>query len=349
MNDPVQPGRPKEEATPRVSSLVRRLPTASGPMLGLIALFVLFVILLSTKGQLRNFVSLANVQQLLHVNAVTGVVALGMLLIIISGGIDLSVGSVVALATVATVKIYQWLFEASGGSTALASVGGVASGVGVGGLCGLTNGLAVTRLRVSPFVTTLGMLSIARGLAYWLAERTKISLGGDRPNWVESLRRSGSDYFLLDPGVWSAFLLAGFVAVLLHFTVFGRYCYAIGSNEATARLCGVNVGRTKLWIYTLAGLLTGWAGVLTFAQSVSGDPNIKTGLELEVIAAVVIGGASLSGGQGKVSGALLGVLILGVLENGVNFCGFPIELKYILIGGVVVVNTALSQWKGRGV
>ena len=122
---------------------------------------------------------------------------------------------------------------------------------------------------------------------------------------------------------------------------------AIGSNEATARLCGIPVVRTKVLVYTVAGLLTGWAGVLVFAQTTSGDPAAQVGLELKVIAAVVIGGASLSGGQGNVVGTLLGVLILSVLDNAVRFCGVPVEVQYILIGAIVVVNTAISQWQRR--
>jgi ribose transport system permease protein len=153
--------------------------------------------------------------------------------------------------------------------------------------------------------------------------------------------------WLVSPGVWIALALAGLVAAVLHFTVFGRYCYAIGSNEATARLCGIEVGRTKVIVYTIAGLLTGLAGVLVFAQTSSGNPGAGTGLELEVIAAVVIGGASLSGGQGTVSGTLLGVFILAVLENGVSFCKVPVEVKHILIGIIVVVNTALSLRQQR--
>jgi ribose/xylose/arabinose/galactoside ABC-type transport system permease subunit len=135
--------------------------------------------------------------------------------------------------------------------------------------------------------------------------------------------------------------------VVLRYTVFGRYCYAIGSNEATARLCGVPIERNKVRIYTLAGVLTGWAGLLVFAHGTSGDPNAGVGLELDVIAAVVIGGASLSGGQGSVLGTLLGVLILSVLENGVSFFNVPVEVKHILIGGIIIANTALSQWQRR--
>jgi ribose transport system permease protein len=153
-------------------------------------------------------------------------------------------------------------------------------------------------------------------------------------------------YTLFSPGFWTMVALAVAVAVVLHRTVLGRYCYAIGSNEATARLCGVDVGKNKVCIYGLAGLLTGWAGVLAFTR-VGGDPTGSVGLELDVIAAVVIGGASLTGGQGTVTGTLLGVLILGVLQNGVSMFSVPVEVKYILIGVIIVANTALSQWQRR--
>jgi ribose transport system permease protein len=152
---------------------------------------------------------------------------------------------------------------------------------------------------------------------------------------------------LFDPGVWSVLVLAGAVAVLLRYTVFGRYCYAIGSNEATARLCGVSVPRTKVGVYVLAGLLAGWAGVLTFAHGSSGNPNAGVGMELVVIAAVVIGGASLNGGQGGVFGTLIGVLIWGIIDSGVRLFNAPVEFTYVLMGVFFIVNTALSQWQRR--
>jgi ribose/xylose/arabinose/galactoside ABC-type transport system permease subunit len=317
----------------------------SGPMLGLAAVLILFVLLLHWEGKLDRFLSLGNLQVLLHTNSVSAVAALGMLAVIISGGIDLSVGSVVALVTVVTMQTYRAL-EGSRVQT-VASLVAVAAGVGAGGLAGLVNGLTITRLRVTPFVATLGMLSVARGLAVWLSGRQTISFPGARPAWVDALSRVSSSRYLFDPGVWSALVLAVLMALVLRLTVFGRHCYAIGSNEMTARLCGIAVERTKVWIYTLAGLLTGWAGILFFAQSSGGDPTCGVGLELEVIAAVVIGGASLSGGQGGVFGTLTGVLILAILENGVNLFGVALEVKYILIGAIVIVNTALSQWQRR--
>src|SRR5262249_11095076 len=138
-------------------------------------------------------------------------------------------------------------------------------------------------------------------------------------------------------------LLSAVVAVVLRYTVLGRYCYAIGSNEATARLCGVNVARTKVAIYCLGGLLVGWAGVLRFAEVGGGDPNTGLGLELDVIAAVVIAGPSLSGGRGTVGGTILGVLILGLLQYSVTSLGVPVEVKYILIGVIVIPNPALAR------
>ena len=149
------------------------------------------------------------------------------------------------------------------------------------------------------------------------------------------------------PGFWSLLLLALGTAALLHFTVLGRYCYAIGSNEATARLCGVPVERNRVVLYTLTGLLTGVAGVLMFAKLGMGDPNCAKEQELWCIAAVVIGGASLSGGQGTVVGTLLGVLILAILNNGVSNFNVPVEAQYIVVGVIIVANTALSQWQRR--
>jgi ribose transport system permease protein len=326
--------------------LPTNLPAAAGPLLGLLVLLGLFIVILYWRGNLGTFLSPANLQGLLHESTVSAVVALGMLMVIVSGGIDLSVGSVAALVTVVTMQIFR-ILDAATGSVLIASVGAVSAGVLTGGVLGLFNGLGVTLLRVTPFVVTLGTLSIARGLAYYFSSRTKINFPRAAPDWVTALQRAEVKHTLVDPGVWSAAGLALFVALLMSLTVFGRYCYAIGSNELTARLCGIPVGRSKILIYTLAGLLTGWAGVLVFAQTSSGDPSAQVGLELNVIAAVVIGGASLSGGQGNVVGTLLGVLILGVLDNAVSFCQVPVELKYILIGAIVVANTAISQWQRR--
>ena len=317
-----------------------KLPLPSGPALGLIGVMALFLILIGVKGELASFLSLGNLRVLVHEGTIKGVIALGMLLIIITGGIDLSVGAVVALVTVVTMRVYTHFHSQLG--VEQASLVAVTSGVLIGGVCGLVNGLLITQLRLPPFVVTLGMLSVARGSAIWLAARTLLAVPvGARPEWVETLARSR----LTNPGFLSLILLAGLTAVALWATRFGRHLYAGGSNEATARLCGVNVARTKVWAYTLAGLLTGWAGVLLFAHGDSGNPSAGEGLELTVIAAVVIGGASLNGGKGTVAGALMGVLILGLLANGVSLFNVPVEVRYILEGGIILLNAALSRWQ----
>ena len=320
----------------------RTISLPSGPYVGLVAVVLLFVVLIGARGGLDKFLSISNLQVLLHEGTIPGVVALGMLLVVISGGIDLSVGSVVALSTVVTMQTYRWIWSGTE-SVALASLAAVPAGVLAGGLCGLVNGLVVTKLRIAPFVATLGMFGVARGLAVGLSGRKVLSFPDAAPKWVDMLGEVKFPYILFNPGFWTLVLLAVAVAVLLRRTVIGRYIYAVGSNEATARLCGVSVDRVKLTVYTLAGLLTGWAGVLTFCIGSSGDPSAGESLELTVIAAVVIGGAALSGGRGTVTGAMIGVLILEILNNGVSLFNVPVEMRFILIGLFIVANTALAR------
>lgn len=323
-----------------------RLPTISGPVLGLAIVLTLFIVLIGLKDphQLKNFLSLRNLQVLLLECTVPGVVALGMLLIMISGGIDLSAGSVVALVTVVAMRVYRTA-NGDSGTVAYASLLAIAAGIGVGIVCGALNGAIITRLRLSPFVATLGMYSMARGAAYWVSQRQVLSLPGAEPGWVRNVASAVPQFGGVNAGFLILVVLAVATALYLRYTVWGIYCYAIGSNEAAARLCGVAVNRNKLLTYTLAGVLTGCAGILQFARGRSGDPGAGKELELRVIAAVVIGGASLSGGQGTVLGTLLGVLILEILNNGVNSFDVPVEVQLILIGLIIILNTALSQWQ----
>jgi ribose transport system permease protein len=313
----------------------------AGPWVGFVGVLALFTLLIGVKGGLGTFLSVGNLEVLLHEGTIPAVVGLGMLLVLISGGIDLSVGAIVALVTVVTMRVYTATYQQGPQGSLIA----VAAGVAAGGLCGFTNGLLVTRLKLAPFVATLGMFGIARGLAVWLAERTTLAFpDGATPEWVLTLAKTS----FANPGLWSLVALAVATAVLLHLTVLGRHVYAVGSNEATARLCGVDVRRTKLLVYTLAGLLTGWAGVIMFAHSNSGNPTLGEQLELDVITAVVIGGASLSGGKGTVVGALLGVAILGLIKNGVSLFNVPVEMQYILIGVLLLANVALNRWRRGG-
>jgi ribose transport system permease protein len=325
--------------------------TLTGPYLGLLVVMALFSFLIWQRGdRLETFLGPSNLQLLAVHASITAIVALGMTVIMISGGIDLSVGYVVSLVTVTTVLVYRW----AAGQPALAATANlwaIGAGIATGALAGLANGLLITRLQVIPFVVTLGMMGVARGLAQSLSGGQPVHFPNkiEPPAWVDLLRdiQPEPSWLLVNPAVWSVVVLAVATGILLRYTVLGRYCYALGSNEATARLCGIRVERTKVILYVLAGLLTGWAGIVQTARIGEGTFNVAAGLELEVIAAVVIGGGSLSGGEGTVTGTLVGAVLLAVLENGCGKLQLPKEFRFILIGAIIVGVAALNSWRQR--
>jgi ribose transport system permease protein len=300
----------------------------AGPYLGLLLVITLFSLLIGlTGGRVESFLSLSNLKLVAVQAAIPAAVALGMTVIMISGGIDLSVGYVVSLVTVTMMLAYRSA-DARPYLPGTASIWAIAAGLGTGLLCGWANGMLITRLKVVPFVVTLGMMGVARGLAQYLSKGTPVSFPNPAqpPAWVPWLGRIDPEpaWLGIGPAAWSVLLFAVAVAILLRYTVLGRYCFALGSNEATARLCGVHVERTKVILYTLAGLLTGWGGILQFARSRSGLHDVAAGLELDVIAAVVIGGGSLSGGEGTVTGTLVGALMITLLGNGCSKLELPV-------------------------
>jgi ribose/xylose/arabinose/galactoside ABC-type transport system permease subunit len=266
-----------------------------------------------------------------------------MTIIIISGGIDLSVGSIVALVTVVSALLVRDV----GWSLPLA----MAAGVVLGGVCGLFNGSMITGLGVVPFIITLGSLKIFRGLAKWLSTSTAVYVPLEaKPWWFGRILATEPEprWLLVAPGVWILVLLSIALALALRYSVLGRYIYAIGSNEATARLCGINVARVKITVYTLAGLATGLAGLMQFVYlDATGDPVTADGLELQVIAAVVIGGGSLSGGEGTVLGTLIGCLIMSVLNNGCVHAGIPNATQDVIIGAIIVAAVALDRLRRK--
>jgi ribose transport system permease protein len=322
--------------------------TLAGPYLGLLAVIALFSGLLWLRGGAETFLSLANLKLVAVHAAIIATVAVGMTVIMISGGIDLSVGYVVSLVTVVTVLVYRWVATVPA-LAATASLWAILTGIAVGALAGLANGLVITQFRIVPFVATLGTMGVARGLAQTLSRGQRVTFPGLPPDWVPWLGaiEPQQAWLLMGPAPWSVLLLAGAAAVLLRYTVLGRYCYALGSNEATARLCGIPVARTKVLLYTLAGLVTGWAGILQTARAGAGSHDIQAGLELEVIAAVVIGGGSLSGGEGTITGTLVGSLLLAILENGCSKLRLPNEFRFIIIGAIIVGVAALNSWRQR--
>ena len=226
----------------------------------------------------------------------------------------------------------------------MAALGGVAAGA----ICGLINGLLVTRLRVVPFIVTLGTMIVVRGAAKGLAEERRLEAPA---TWLNDLLRTlgRGEGFLVPAGIWLVVLLAIVVGVTLGYTRFGRHLFAIGSNERTARLCGVAVDRIKVAVYTIVAALAGVAGVLQFSRLSVGDPTVADGLELDVIAAVIIGGGSLSGGRGTVLGTILGATTMAVIAIGCSQKGLPNWLQEIVTGGIIVLAVALDRLRQRGV
>ena len=312
----------------------RKLLNVLGPFLGL--LFVIGLFCLSSEVR-PYFLTGANFKIILIQTVIVAIGALGMTMIIVSGGIDLSVGSVVALTSVvgATVLV-------KGGSASAAMVLTILAGGGIG----LLIGSAIAGLRMLPFIVTLGMMGVGRGAAKWLAGNQTVNPPETPVNNLMALVEP-LNLFPLPLGVWIAVGLAVVMAVVMRQTVFGRYVFAIGSNESTARLCGIRVQLYKVLIYTLAGLFFGLAGLMQLSRLTQGDPTVAIGLELDIIAAVVIGGASLSGGVGSILGSMIGALIMAVLRNGSNQMGWPTYMQEIIIGIVIILAVGLDRLRQR--
>ena len=296
-----------------------------GPAVALVCVYTLFAIM-----RPETFARSANLVTMARQTVVVSIAAVGMTLVIIHGGIDLSVGSGVALATVVIASLLK-----AGHGPVAASLGGIAAI----GAAGLVTGLLVTRLRLAPFIVTLGSMSILRGAAKGLANEQKIDVD---PRGLDSLL-APPEAGLLPAGVWVAIALAIAAAVVLRATPFGRHVFAVGSNEATARLCGVQVERVRLVVYTVAGLLAGLAGVMEFSTLTVGDPTDSVGLELEVIAAVVIGGASLSGGEGTIVGSMVGALLMTVIRTGGTHLGMPNWIQEIVTGAIILAAVTVDR------
>jgi ribose/xylose/arabinose/galactoside ABC-type transport system permease subunit len=308
----------------------RELLTRGGPVLGLLLVGALFGVLVGPQ-----FFSPANLELIARQTAIVGTAALGMTLVIAAAGIDLSVGSVISLSTVVIALLLRH------GTSPVAAA---AAGIAAGAACGLVTGLLVTGLRVVPFIVTLGMMLLVRGAAKGLADERRI----EAPvTWLNDLLRTQAlgGGVLLPNGIWILIAMALVVAVVLRYTRFGRHLLAIGSNERTARLCGVRVELCKIAVYSLAAALAGLAGVMQFAKLSVGDPTVAVGLELDVIAAVIIGGGSLSGGKGTVFGTLVGAVLMTVIQIGCSQRGFPNWVQQIVTGGVIVAAVALDRWR----
>ncbi len=307
--------------------------------IGLVVALAVIVIAFTLKDS--SYVDARNLQNIVKNSVVTGLVALGMTYVIISAGIDLSVGSIAACVsvTIGTLLLKGY-----------SPVPAVAIGLAVGSAAGLLNALLITKFKLPPFIVTLGTLLVLRGAAKGIAKESMVYPEPEAFGWIDGFMDIPSDdraWMLLPIGAWLFIMLAIAFSVVLKYTRFGRHVVATGSNEQAARLCGVPVPKVKIGVYTLVGLCAGLAGLALVAQILGGDPTAAEGLELHVIDAVVIGGASLVGGTGSIGGTVIGVLIMECLRAGASQNGWPNWVQQIVTGAIIVIAVALDQLRHR--
>jgi len=293
------------------------------PFFSLIALFVILSI------ASPYFLTATNLSSVVRQTAVINIMALGMTLVIVSGGIDLSVGSILAFA-----GVMGTLTMVSNGSVIL----GIAAGVLFGTLWGFANGFMITSLKIPPFIVTLGTLGIVRGLTLVVTNGLPV-VGLPKEHSYLGEGTVGPVPFVL--------VVLIVCAVIMHSTKLGRYTYAIGSNEEAAIYAGIPVARYKIAIYAIAGMLTGLAAMIETSRLMTGQPTAGVSYELQVIAAVVIGGGSLTGGEGTVIGTLIGAFIMGLLSNGSDLLGVNPYWQQAIIGSIIIMAVALDAARKR--
>ncbi|TCP24966.1 ribose ABC transporter membrane protein [Scopulibacillus darangshiensis] len=297
----------------------------AGPLIGLI----LIVIILSILSP--SFLSLNNILNVLRQVSINALIAFGMTLVILTGGIDLSVGSILALGGAITAKML------AGGMDPILAV---LIGLLAGGIMGAINGIVITKGKVAPFIATLATMTIFRGLTLVYTDGRPITGLGDS-TFFKMIGKGYISYVPL-PVIW---MLIAFVILLfvLKKTVFGRGIYAVGGNEEASILSGIKAGRVKIWVYIITGVLSAFAGLILTSRLNSAQPNAGMSYELDAIAAVVLGGTSLVGGRGWIFGTLVGALIIGVLNNGLNLLNVSPFFQQVVKGGVILLAVLIDR------
>jgi ribose transport system permease protein len=304
------------------------------------AALIILIIVFSLASP--NFLQFRNVVGIFLATAVNGILALGVTFVIITAGIDLSIGTVMTFAAVITgVLVTNW---------GLPIPIGVMGGIAAGGLAGLINGVVIAKMKVPPFVATLGMMYVAKGLALIISELRPIYFT-NTPVFRDIA--TGSLIGRVVPGfdLPNAVLILFGAAIVGHFllfkTILGRYTFALGSNEEATRLSGVNVDRWKIAVYTVSGLFAGLGGIVIASRLNSAQPALGQGYELDAIAAVVIGGTSLSGGQGSILGTVIGAFVISVLTNGLRMLSVPQEWQIVVTGAIIIVAVYFDMVRRR--
>ena len=297
------------------------------PFATLVALFIALTI------ATPHFLTVVNLSSVARQTAVINIMALGMTLVIITGGIDLSVGSILGISG---------LFGCMAIQKGYPIPAAIFIGIGTGLLCGLLNGAMVTQLRINPFIVTLGTLEAYRGLALVVSKGLPVHGLPDAFSYLGDGNLLGIPFSL-----WVLAVCAVFMHFLLENTKLGRYAFAIGSNSAAAYYAGVPIKFHLTAVYAIAGMLTGLAGMIEASRLMTGQPTAGQGYELQAIAAVVIGGGSLQGGEGSVVGTLIGAFVMGLLSNGSDLLGINPYWQQVVIGAVIIVAVGLDELRKR--
>jgi ribose transport system permease protein/erythritol transport system permease protein len=341
-----------------------------------LALVVVFLFFLTLVPE-GKFASARNLENVLRQSAVYATAALGMTMVIIAAGIDLSIGSVIALAVIMVAWVLNLHYEGAPATDGRPEVLflihqypvalpilAVAAAITVATLAGMLNGMLIVGLRLVPFIVTLGTMMIFRGAASGIADQKDIY--PQESTWIAGItdptlvpwldwvtdksekQPEGLGWLILPLAIWVLLAGALLAALVLHYTRFGRHVFAVGSNEETARLCGVPVGRTKIMVYCVAGFFAGLAGLMQFSYiGGTGSPSTATTYELYVIAAVVIGGGSLMGGEGSILGSVIGALIITILYLGGKQADWDQWVQTIVIGVIIIAAVALDRFRRR--
>lgn len=318
--------------------MVKKLLWQLGPLVALFVIMLLFTVADSIWGE-GYFMSARNLRVISSSAALIAVPAFGMTLIIISGGIDLSAGTALTLSGTAlalSLKAGDPILDA------------LMLMLLTGCLCGLANGVMISATKVVPFIVTLGTMTIFLGIGQIISgESTVYAPKENIPDWLSLCYTGSNSGRYLVPRIPTSVLLATImgigVATMMRYTVFGRNVFAIGSSESTARLCGINVPATVIAVYTIAGFFVAIGGLLYFADVKNGNPSDGTGKELEIIAAVVLGGGSLSGGRGSIFGTMVGALIITAIRSGCSQLSIPNTYTHIIIGCIIIIAVIVDQ------
>ncbi|WP_435354775.1 ABC transporter permease [Emticicia sp. SJ17W-69] len=299
---------------------------------GIFVVFVIICLILSFISP--QFLTVSNWTIIITQVSINALLAFGVTFVIITGGIDLSLGSMVAVTGVTAAMLAH--------PDSFPLILPVFVGLFVGLLMGIFNGFIITKSKIAPFIVTLGTMTIGRGLALILSKGRPVSNLSDSFNFI-----GGGNIFGIPFPIIVLILVFVICTVILKKTILGRYIYAVGGNEQAARASGINVNQVKMAVYSIAGLLAGLAGIVLTSRITTGQPNAGAGFELDAIAAAVIGGTSTSGGTGTMTGTLIGVLLIGVINNGLDLLNVTSYYQQVVMGVIIIGAVVLDSWNQK--